>query len=79
MELKNRRKLLKVSQMELAQNVGVTNDYISNLERNNKIPSVNLIQKISSYLTKIAIEQNIPPELFSIENIFFKQSKNKMF
>ncbi len=72
MELKNRRKLLKVSQMELAQNVGVTNDYISNLERNNKIPSVNLIQKISSYLTKIAIEQNIPPELFSIENIFFK-------
>ena len=72
MELKNRRKLLKVSQMELAQNVGVANDYISNLERNNKIPSVNLIQKISSYLTKIAIEQNIPPELFSIENIFFK-------
>lgn len=72
MELKNRRKLLKVSQMELAQNVGVTNDYISNLERNNKIPSVNLIQKISSYLTKIAIEQNIPPELFSIENIFLK-------
>lgn len=72
MELRNRRKLLNISQMELAKNIGVTNDYISNLERNNKIPSVNLIQKISSYLTKIALEQNIPIELFTIENIFFK-------
>lgn len=72
MELRNRRKLLNISQIELAKNIGVTNDYISNLERNNKIPSVNLIKKISSYLTKIALEQNIPTELFSIENIFFK-------
>lgn len=72
MNLRNRRKLLKVSQKELAKNIGVTNDYISKLERNNKIPSVILIQKISSYLTKIALEQNMPPELFSIENIFFK-------
>lgn len=72
MELRSRRKLLNISQTKLAENVGVTNDYISNLERNNKIPSVNLIQKISSYLTKIALEQNIPTEIFSIENIFFK-------
>lgn len=72
MELKNRRKLLNISQTKLAEKVGVTNDYISNLERNNKIPSVNLIQKISNYLTKVALEQNIPPELFTIENIFFK-------
>lgn len=72
MNLKNRRRLLKVSQKELAKNIGVTNDYISKLERNNKIPSVILIQKISNYLTKIALEQNMPPEIFSIENIFFK-------
>ncbi len=72
MNLKNRRRLLKVSQKELAKNIGVTNDYISKLERNNKIPSVILIQKISNYLTKIALEQNMPPEIFSIESIFFK-------
>lgn len=72
MELRNKRRLLNISQIRLAKDVGVTNDYISKLERNNKIPSVNLIQKISAYLIKKAIEQNLPIELFTIENIFFK-------
>lgn len=72
MELKSRRKLLKISQIELAKNVDVTNDYISNIERKNKLPSIGLMKKISSFLTKMALEQNMPSELFTIENIFFK-------
>lgn len=71
MELKNRRKLLNISQIELAKEVKVTNDYISRLERNNKTPSLLLAKNISDYLTKKAEEQNIPKELFTIDNIFF--------
>lgn len=71
MELRNRRRLLKISQKKLAENIGVTNDYISSLERNNKTPSLNLAKKISDYLTEEAQKQNIPKEIFTIENIFF--------
>ena len=79
MELKNRRKLLEVSQIELAKNVGVTNDYISNLERKDKTPSLSLAKKISDFLMKVAQQKNIPKELFTIENIFFTECANKTF
>ena len=72
MQLKNRRKILGISQKELAKEIGVTNDYISILERTNKIPSVMLIKKISEYFISVAKEKDIPPEIFSVENIFFK-------
>lgn len=77
MELKNRRRLLKISQIELAKNVKVTNDYISCIERKNKLPSFSLMKKISLYLTEKALEQNIPPEIFTIENIFFNSYGTK--
>lgn len=71
MELKSRRKLVKVSQIELAREVKVTNDYISSLERNNKTPSLALAKSISDYLSKKAEEKKLPKELFTIDNIFF--------
>lgn len=71
MELKNRRKLVNVSQIELAKEVNVTNDYISRLERNNKTPSLILAKNISDYLMKKAEEKKLPKELFTIDNIFF--------
>ena len=71
LELKNRRKLVKVSQLELAKQVNVTNDYISHLERNKKTPSLTLAKNISDYLMKKAEENNLPKELFTIDNIFF--------
>lgn len=71
MELRSRRKLLSISQKKLSEKVGVTNDYISNLERNDKTPSLKLAKKISDYLIEEAQKQNIPKEIFTIENIFF--------
>jgi len=71
LELKNRRKLVNVSQIELAKEVNVTNDYISRLERNNKTPSLILAKNISDYLMKKAEEKKLPKELFTIDNIFF--------
>lgn len=73
MELRSRRKLLKISQKKLGEKVGVTNDYISNLERYNKTPSLNLAKKISDYLIEEAQKKNIPKEIFTIENIFFTE------
>lgn len=71
MQLRNRRKLLGVSQLKLSKEVNVTNDYISYLERKNKTPGLELSKKISDCLIKIAIEKNIPKEIFTIESIFF--------
>lgn len=73
MQLKNRRKLLGISQKELAKEIGVTNDYISILERKNKIPSVDLIKKISTFFMKIAKEKELPIEIFTINSIFFEK------
>lgn len=72
MQLRNRRKLLKLTQIELAKNINVTNDYISFLERKNKTPSLELAKKISETFMDIAQKKEIPIEIFTIESIFFK-------
>lgn len=48
--LKDIRKGMKISQKELAEKVGISNTYISEIENNSRRPSVDVLKSISDGL-----------------------------
>ena len=53
-KIKNLRKALSISQVKLANDLGVTKQCISNWEKDNIVPSVEMLIKIAKYFYKIA-------------------------
>lgn len=61
------RKEKGITQKELAKIFGVTNDYISLIERGKQTPSLNLAKKIADYFNT------------TVDSIFFTNLTNKTF
>lgn len=76
--LKFYRKNAGLSQQQLAEKCDIATNYLSEIERGQKFPSIELIEKMSS-------ELNIPAYLFfldekeNINNELFNQKKNTKF
>ena len=50
-KIKNLRKALSISQVKLANDLGVTKQCISNWEKDNIVPSVEMLIKIAKYFS----------------------------
>ncbi|GIM29863.1 hypothetical protein CPJCM30710_25290 [Clostridium polyendosporum] len=50
LRIKETRKTVGITQQELAQKVGATREYISNIENNHKKPSLDLLERIALVL-----------------------------
>lgn len=65
--LKEKRKEIGITQIELAEKVGVSSDYISMIERGDRTPGFSLARRISNELNS------------TIDEIFFESRTNKTF
>ncbi len=65
--LKFYRKQKGITQKELARVFGVTNDYISLIERGKQTPSLSLAKRIADYFDT------------TVDTIFFENETNKTF
>ena len=61
--LKIAREKKKLTQEELAEKTGVTNNYISNIERNKSIPSLETVVKICNVL-------DITPDYLVLDSLY---------
>ncbi|WP_373845347.1 helix-turn-helix transcriptional regulator [Clostridium sp.] len=66
-KLKEFRRRKGLTQMEFSKILGITNDYLSSLERGKATPGFKLAKKISDYLET------------TIDEIFFNNDSNKIF
>lgn len=67
------RGIVNVTQVDLGNELGVTSDYISIIERGKQNPGFKLAKKIADYFT--AKLQYI----VTVDDIFFPQSSNESF
>lgn len=65
--LKQFRRAKEIKQVELAGSLGITNDYLSSIERGARTPSFKLAKKIADYFDT------------TVDSIFFNSSPNKTF
>lgn len=65
--LKEYRKKKGITQIELANILEITNDYLSSIERGKSTPGFKLAKKIADYFGT------------TIDEIFFKNNSNKTF
>jgi len=65
--LRQLREDKNIKQVVLAKDLGITNDYLSSLERGVRTPSFKLAKKIADYFGT------------TIDEIFFNNQSNKMF
>lgn len=65
--VKEFRKKKNLTQLELAKQLGITNDYLSAIERGSRTPGFKLAKKIADYFQ------------VTVDTIFFENSSNKMF
>ena len=59
--IKKRRQILGISQLELAEKIGTSTQYIGQIEQNKKFPSPEMLERIAE-----ALEVD-SPQLFSME------------
>jgi len=59
--IKNRRQILGISQVNLAEKIGISAQYIGQIEQNKKFPSPEMLERIAE-----ALEID-SPQLFSME------------
>jgi putative transcriptional regulator len=65
--LKQLRKTRNIKQVDLAESLGVTNDYLSLIERGARTPGFKLAKKIADYFDT------------TIDSVFFNNASNKTF
>ncbi|MBC7475675.1 MAG: helix-turn-helix transcriptional regulator, partial [Candidatus Sericytochromatia bacterium] len=71
-EIKKVRTSLNLDQKDFAKLIGITNVYLSNIEKGKKIPSQDLLTKVFK-----VINQEIPQEILELLNTSHSDKKNK--